>query len=214
MGFSYQYLTAAHFSTTDKGATLTALGYHLAQLPVAPRIGKVCASVCVCVGGGGGGGPPPPPPLEGGGGGGGVAAPPPPHPPTPPRPRPKVLLLGAVFRCVGPALTIAASLSTRSPFMSPFDKRAEADKARRDVGGNTMSDHLTLLAAYEGWQAIKMNGSRAEFAFLHENFLSKNTLTMIEQVRGCARGCVRGCVRGCARGCVRGCVRGCEGVRE
>ena len=63
----------------NKGATLTALGYHLAQLPVAPRIGKV-------------------------------------------------LLLGAVFRCVGPALTIAASLSTRSPFMSPFDKREEADR--------------------------------------------------------------------------------------
>ena len=90
----------------NKGAQLTALGYHLAQLPVAPRIGKV-------------------------------------------------LLLGAVFRCVGPALTIAASLSTRSPFMSPFDKREQADKARRDLGGNTMSDHLTLLTAYEEWQNVR-----------------------------------------------------------
>jgi hypothetical protein len=43
------------------------------------------------------------------------------------------------------------------------------------------SDHLTLLAAYDGW--IQVRGSRAEWPFLKESFLSRNTLVMIEQMR-------------------------------
>ena len=39
----------------------------------------------------------------------------------------KTLIYGALLGCVDPALTIAAAMSlARSPFLSPFDKRAEA----------------------------------------------------------------------------------------
>eukprot|EP00957_Ditylum_brightwellii_P053431 4049311-Ditylum_brightwellii.AAC.1 len=61
---------------------LTALGFHLATLPVDPRVGKM-------------------------------------------------MIYGALFGCIDPALTIAASMSARNPFMSPFDKRDEADAARK-----------------------------------------------------------------------------------
>jgi len=115
----------------DDQPQLTALGYHLAQLPVAPRVGKV-------------------------------------------------LLFGAVFQCVDAALTIAACLSSRSPFVAPFDKRAEADAAKREMTLG-FSDHLTLLAAYDSWNEVR--GSRAEWPFLRESFLSRNTLVMIEQMR-------------------------------
>jgi hypothetical protein len=37
-------------------------------------------------------------------------------------------VLAAVFRCVGDVLTIAASLSSRSPFITPIEKREQADK--------------------------------------------------------------------------------------
>ena len=125
---------AGELEMEESGAQLTALGYHLAQLPISPRIGKV-------------------------------------------------LLFGAVFQCVEPALTVAASLSTRSPFMSPFDKREEADMARRQLGGYTESDHLTLLAAYEEWTQIRRQGAKVEWAFLNDNFLSRNTLLMIDDLR-------------------------------
>jgi ATP-dependent RNA helicase DHX57 len=44
------------------------------------------------------------------------------------------------------ALTIAAILSHRSPFMAPPSKRDEADAAKRSfaVGGAAQSDHLTV----------------------------------------------------------------------
>ncbi|CAN0479835.1 unnamed protein product, partial [Discosporangium mesarthrocarpum] len=52
---------------------LTALGFHLATIPVEPRIAKM-------------------------------------------------MLYGAIFDCVNPALTIAATMSSRHPFIAPFDK--------------------------------------------------------------------------------------------
>ena len=62
----------------------------------------------------------------------------------------KMLLFGVMLRCLHPVLVIAAGLSLRSPFLEPFDKREPAKLARRAFAGNTRSDHLALLRAYEG----------------------------------------------------------------
>lgn len=35
----------------------------------------------------------------------------------------KMLILGAIFNCIDPILTVAAGLSVRDPFMMPFDKK-------------------------------------------------------------------------------------------
>lgn len=40
----------------------------------------------------------------------------------------KMLILGTVFRCLGPVLTIAACLSSKPLFVSPMDKREEANQ--------------------------------------------------------------------------------------
>jgi ATP-dependent RNA helicase DHX57 len=58
----------------DKAFALTALGKHLAELPVDVRIGKL-------------------------------------------------MLFGAIFCCVDSALTMAACLSHKSPFVAPFGKK-------------------------------------------------------------------------------------------
>jgi hypothetical protein len=42
-------------------------------------------------------------------------------------------------------LTIAAAMSFRSPFISPMDKRAEADAKKQAMVEGLHSDHLTLL---------------------------------------------------------------------
>ena len=40
----------------------------------------------------------------------------------------KMLVLGAIFRCLDPVLSIAAILSSKPLFLSPMDKRNEAQK--------------------------------------------------------------------------------------
>jgi HrpA-like RNA helicase len=113
---------------------LTALGFHLATLPVDPRVGKM-------------------------------------------------MIYGALFQCTDPALTIAASMSARSPFVSPFDKRDEADAARKEfaIGG---SDHLTTLNAFNTWKEMRRTkGERETQTFLRESFLSRLTLFQMEDLR-------------------------------
>ena len=102
---------------------LTALGFHLATLPVDPRVGKM-------------------------------------------------MIYGALFGCIDPALTIAAAMSARNPFMSPFDKSEEAD-ARRKEFSTEGSDHLTTLRAFNDWRELrKRKGDRSAQTFLRDNFLS------------------------------------------
>lgn len=35
----------------------------------------------------------------------------------------KMLILGAIFNCLDPILTVAAGLSVRDPFLTPLDKK-------------------------------------------------------------------------------------------
>ena len=42
----------------------------------------------------------------------------------------KFLLMAALFGCLDPALTIAATLNSKSPFVSPFGLEAEAERAK------------------------------------------------------------------------------------
>lgn len=59
----------------------------------------------------------------------------------------KLMLYGAIFSCVDAALTMAACLSYKSPFVCPFGKKDVAnERKRRFAVGN--SDHLTTLIAY------------------------------------------------------------------
>ncbi|KPP56085.1 putative ATP-dependent RNA helicase DHX57 [Scleropages formosus] len=83
----------------------------------------------------------------------------------------KLMLFGAIFRCLDPALTIAASLAFKSPFVSPWDKREEANVKKLSFAVAN-SDHLALLQAYKGWCAAAKNGNQAGFQYCRENFLS------------------------------------------
>lgn len=60
----------------------------------------------------------------------------------------KLILFGAVFCCLDSVLTIAASLSNKSPFVSPFAKR-EVAEAKKKAFAIYNSDHLTVLNAYK-----------------------------------------------------------------
>ncbi|CAG4961770.1 unnamed protein product [Colias eurytheme] len=117
----------------DKGFNLTALGKHLASLPVDVRIGKL-------------------------------------------------MLFGAIFCCVDSALTMAAFLSHKSPFVAPFGKKTEADAKRREFACSN-SDQLTTLRAYKKWQLAMKSSTHAALVFANEHFLSHKTLLMLADIK-------------------------------
>ncbi|KAJ9559044.1 hypothetical protein OSB04_013658 [Centaurea solstitialis] len=93
----------------------------------------------------------------------------------------KMLLMGSIFQCVNPALTIAAALAHRSPFVLPINRKEEADEAKRSFAGDSCSDHIAALKAYEGWKEAKRSGNEKSYCW--ENFLSMQTLKMMEDMR-------------------------------
>ncbi|OCT80873.1 ATP-dependent DNA/RNA helicase DHX36 [Xenopus laevis] len=96
----------------------------------------------------------------------------------------KMILFGALFCCLDPVLTIAASLSFKDPFVIPLGKEKMADARRKELSRNSKSDHLTVLNAFEGWEDAKCRGGRAERDYCWENFLSSNTLKMLSNMKG------------------------------
>ncbi|XP_068136975.1 ATP-dependent DNA/RNA helicase DHX36 [Hyperolius riggenbachi] len=96
----------------------------------------------------------------------------------------KMILFGALFGCLDPVLTIAASLSFKDPFVIPLGKEKLADARRKELSKNTKSDHLTVLNAVLGWEEAKRYGPRAERDFCWDNFLSSNSLKMLINMKG------------------------------
>ena len=79
----------------DNAENLTPLGFHLAQLPVDPLVGRM-------------------------------------------------LLMGAIFSCVSPILTIAATLSFKHPFVTPIGKEQLVDEIKRRQSSTPTSIQLNL----------------------------------------------------------------------
>ena len=120
---------------------ITPLGFHLAALPISPRLGKL-------------------------------------------------MLYGVLLKCVDPILTIISTVSAKSPFVSPFDQREQADQAKQNfILGN--SDLLSAMEAYNSWKTSfgsQKNGTsdyyQQEYMYCRSNFLSLNSLKLIDQMRG------------------------------
>ncbi|KAI8974320.1 P-loop containing nucleoside triphosphate hydrolase protein [Pilobolus umbonatus] len=132
-------LTLQEVQALDSEESLTALGAHLAQLPVNVHIGKM-------------------------------------------------ILFGAIFKCLDSILTIAAALSYKSPFIRPFGKEDEADAARA-MFNYGHSDFLTIYNAYSIWreefnQVKNTPGwSRKMYRFCKSHYLSQGNLEMIEDLK-------------------------------
>ncbi|XP_006454441.1 hypothetical protein AGABI2DRAFT_182424 [Agaricus bisporus var. bisporus H97] len=93
----------------------------------------------------------------------------------------KFLLIATLFRCLDPALTIAAALNSKSPFLSPFGLEAEAERAKASfkIGD---SDFLTLHNAFDKWRKASANGAFV-YKFCRVNYISHQTMQQIEELR-------------------------------
>ncbi|KAF3926382.1 hypothetical protein AA313_de0203528 [Arthrobotrys entomopaga] len=94
----------------------------------------------------------------------------------------KLLLLSTVYGCVDVCVTIAAILSSKSPWVQPFGKREQAEIARLTWKSGD-SDLLTTYYAYCGWrQAVETKGIN-EYEFCIKNYLSSKNLAAIEELK-------------------------------
>ncbi|ORX33843.1 putative ATP-dependent RNA helicase A [Kockovaella imperatae] len=96
----------------------------------------------------------------------------------------KMLVLGTIFKCLDPILTIAALLSSKPLFTSPMEKRDEAKKARESFA-RARSDLLTDVEAYDACMAVRTKGGdhSAVRAFCDKNFISQSTIRDITSLR-------------------------------
>ncbi|KAL1596221.1 hypothetical protein SLS59_007920 [Nothophoma quercina] len=94
----------------------------------------------------------------------------------------KLVLLSSMFGCVDVAITIAAILSSKSPFLTPFGAKQRADIARLSFKTGD-SDLLTTYNAYKAWRTICTTAGRSEMQFCHKNFLSPQNLGNIEDLK-------------------------------
>ncbi|EMD41750.1 hypothetical protein CERSUDRAFT_110326 [Gelatoporia subvermispora B] len=92
----------------------------------------------------------------------------------------KFLLTATLFRCLDPALTIAATLNSKSPFLSPFGLEQEADRAKASFRIDN-SDFLTIHNAFASWRRACSNGVARKFC--KTSFLSHQNLQQIEDLR-------------------------------
>ena len=116
----------------------------------------------------------------------------------------KMLVYAAMLSCLSPALTIAACLSYKSPFMSGQGRGGESGAAARkslaapaakdkgSVAAGEQSDHLVYAAAYDGWARAwhdasakpGVNARTASARYASTNGLSVETLRQIAEMRG------------------------------
>ncbi|PHT47412.1 hypothetical protein CQW23_11620 [Capsicum baccatum] len=93
----------------------------------------------------------------------------------------KMIILGVVFNCLDPVLTVVAGLSARDPFLMPFDKKDLAESAKAQFSARDFSDHLALVRAYDGWKDAERQQSGYEYCW--KNFLSAQTLKAMDSLR-------------------------------
>lgn len=96
----------------------------------------------------------------------------------------KLCLLASIFGCLDAALTIAATLNSKSFFVTPFGREGEADTVKRSFKApDEHSDFLVIYRAYKAWRSNCANGGWSTFCRKH--FLSHQ----VGGIGSCARSC-------------------------
>ncbi|BGO98493.1 hypothetical protein NBRC10513v2_002888 [Rhodotorula toruloides] len=90
------------------------------------------------------------------------------------------LIMSCIFGCLDAALVIAATLNSKSPWITPFGRESEADAVKRSFKTEN-SDFLTTYKAYCSWREACANNYEREFC--RKSYLSLQNLQQIEELR-------------------------------
>lgn len=95
----------------------------------------------------------------------------------------KMILLGAIFSCIDPITSIAASLTFKNAFFTPMGKERLVDSIKFDFSRGTRSDHIMLANTISEWRKYKRQNNNSDQKFCWENFLSSATLRQLENMK-------------------------------
>ncbi|KAF9270217.1 P-loop containing nucleoside triphosphate hydrolase protein [Marasmius fiardii PR-910] len=97
----------------------------------------------------------------------------------------RLLAYGSFFRCLDQALSLAAILTNREPFLNPMHAKDQARAKKNSFcPPGVASDALTTLEAYKQWQEKQSRGHWVTAnQFCIDNFLSKPTLLLIDKLK-------------------------------
>ncbi|KAH9944377.1 P-loop containing nucleoside triphosphate hydrolase protein [Epithele typhae] len=97
----------------------------------------------------------------------------------------RLVLFGSFFRCLDAALTLAAIMGSREPFVAPMHVKAEAQAVKNSWSPEeSRSDPLAALRAYREWWEYQSQGLYVSAnRFCQDNFLSKPTLLNIAKTK-------------------------------
>ena len=97
----------------------------------------------------------------------------------------RLVLFGAFFRCLDSALTLAAIMGSREPFVAPIHVKTEAQAKKNSwTPQEFRSDMLAAVNAYREWWSMQKQGLYVSAnRFCQDNFLSKPVLLNIAKVR-------------------------------
>lgn len=90
----------------------------------------------------------------------------------------KMILFGALFSCLDPVLSIAASLSFKDAFNIPLGKENQVLRVKQRFSQGSKSDHLVLANAFKAWE---QQGYRHSFCY--ENYLNRTTLNLLSNMK-------------------------------
>lgn len=91
----------------------------------------------------------------------------------------KLILLAAIFGCVGPVLSIAAALSFKDPFFVPLGKEDLVRQTKKRLAEGSGSDHLVVAKVMEQYRAARRRGKAAAYSYCQQHFLSPATMSML-----------------------------------
>ena len=86
----------------------------------------------------------------------------------------KMLVLGSLFQCLDKVLTIAASLSSKSPFAT-FLQDAATAKAKHKQFEDSDSDFATICNVWEGYNAARSISNKMGRTYCQSNYISTST---------------------------------------
>lgn len=92
----------------------------------------------------------------------------------------KMIVLGIIFRCLDPMITLGAAAHERPLFVSPIDKRAEVDQIKKKFAGPSESDHIMLLNAFTEARQASARGGLEGSRVLRDKFMHPGAFKSID----------------------------------
>jgi len=93
----------------------------------------------------------------------------------------KMIILGIIFRCLDPMIILGAAINERSPFVSPMEKRREAQAQHAKFLEGSNSDHFAVINAIRTVRdLVQTKGEYASRGFANERFIHTGAYRTIE----------------------------------